>query len=79
MKKFFINFIALVFSFLVNNQIVMAATVDLDDSSDVTNKKETIERSGVNKEIKSKKSAEDLFGDEQTFPFVAGLGKNAAH
>tara|TARA_B100000674_G_scaffold30355_3_gene21396 strand:+ start:1646 stop:1885 length:240 start_codon:yes stop_codon:yes gene_type:complete len=79
MKKLFINFIALVFSFLVNNQIVMAATVDLDDSSDVTNKKETIERSGVNKEIKSKKSAEDLFGDEQTFPFVAGLGKNAAH
>ena len=79
MKKLFINFIALVFSFLVNNQIVMAATVDIDDSSDVTNKKETIERSGVNKEIKSKKSAEDLFGDEQTFPFVAGLGKNAAH
>ena len=79
MKKLFINFIAVVFSFLVNNQIVMAATVDLDDSSDVTNKKETIERSGVNKEIKSKKSAEDLFGDEQTFPFVAGLGKNAAH
>ena len=79
MKKLFINFITLVFSFLVNNQIVMAATVDLDDSSDVTNKKETIERSGVNKEIKSKKSAEDLFGDEQTFPFVAGLGKNAAH
>ena len=79
MKKLFINFIALVFSFLVNNQIVMAATVDFDESSDVTNKKETIERSGVNKEIKSKKSAEDLFGDEQTFPFVAGLGKNAAH
>ena len=23
--------------------------------------------------------AEDIFGDEQTFPFVAGLGKNAAH
>ena len=27
----------------------------------------------------SNSSAEDLFGDEQTFPFVAGLGKNAAH
>ena len=24
-------------------------------------------------------SNEDIFGDEQTFPFVAGLGKNAAH
>jgi len=25
------------------------------------------------------KNANDIFGDEQTFPFVAGLGKNAAH
>ena len=24
-------------------------------------------------------SIEDIFGDEQAFPFVAGLGKNAAH
>ena len=22
---------------------------------------------------------EDIFGDEQAFPFIAGLGKNAAH
>ena len=27
----------------------------------------------------SNSSLEDIFGDEQTFPFVAGLGKNAAH
>ena len=27
----------------------------------------------------SNPSVEDIFGDEQTFPFVAGLGKNAAH
>jgi len=33
-----------------------------------------------NKKINiSNSSAEDIFGDEQTFPFVAGLGKNAAH
>ena len=31
------------------------------------------------KESKAKNSSEDIFGDEQTFPFVAGLGKNAAH
>lgn len=24
-------------------------------------------------------SNEDIFGDEQAFPFIAGLGKNAAH
>tara|TARA_Y100000739_G_C20136968_1_gene252738 strand:- start:186 stop:431 length:246 start_codon:yes stop_codon:yes gene_type:complete len=27
----------------------------------------------------SKRSNEDIFGDEQAFPFIAGLGKNAAH
>ena len=26
-----------------------------------------------------KTSNEDIFGDEQAFPFIAGLGKNAAH
>ena len=26
-----------------------------------------------------KDSNEDIFGDEQAFPFIAGLGKNAAH
>ena len=31
------------------------------------------------KENISNPSVEDIFGDEQTFPFVAGLGKNAAH
>ncbi len=40
--------------------------------------------SDVKKEIKNKvdtpkASNQDIFGDEQTFPFVAGLGKNAAH
>ena len=24
-------------------------------------------------------SNQDIFGDEQSFPFIAGLGKNAAH
>tara|TARA_B100000900_G_scaffold183929_1_gene156024 strand:+ start:736 stop:915 length:180 start_codon:yes stop_codon:yes gene_type:complete len=31
------------------------------------------------KSSKTKRSEEDIFGDEQMFPFVAGLGKNAAH
>ncbi len=26
-----------------------------------------------------KASNKDIFGDEQAFPFIAGLGKNAAH
>ena len=32
-----------------------------------------------NKNPKTNISNEDLFGDEQAFPFIAGLGKNAAH
>ena len=32
-----------------------------------------------NKTYISKDTNEDIFGDEQVFPFVAGLGKNAAH
>ena len=33
-----------------------------------------------NKKINiSKSSNDDIFGDEQAFPFIAGLGKNAAH
>ena len=32
-----------------------------------------------NKTNMPKASNEDIFGDEQAFPFIAGLGKNAAH
>ena len=40
--------------------------------------------SDINNNIKDKgdipkTSNEDIFGDEQAFPFIAGLGKNAAH
>ena len=44
-----------------------------------TNKLLAKEIENNNKENISNSSAEDIFGDEQTFPFVAGLGKNAAH
>ena len=46
--------------------------------------KNVSEELNINKNINEKKENpdafnEDIFGDEQTFPFVAGLGKNAAH
>ena len=46
--------------------------------------KNVSENLNINKDNNEKKvdpnvSNEDIFGDEQTFPFVAGLGKNAAH
>ena len=71
--------LTLIFSFLINSQIVSAEQFDnsnksLKDSLDnIENVKENKKSSII------KKSEGDIFGDEQTFPFVAGLGKNAAH
>ena len=45
----------------------------------ITNEIEEINPGKNKKTITSNSTAEDIFGDEQTFPFVAGLGKNAAH
>ena len=79
MKFIFTTLLAIVFSFLINSQLVIAEQIDnpnqldnnsLDNIEDVKNKE---------KSSKIKISEGDIFGDEQTFPFVAGLGKNAAH
>ncbi len=78
--KFICNVIlAVVFSFLINSQLVIAEQIDnpnqldkepLDNIENVKDKE---------KSSKTNRSEGDIFGDEQTFPFVAGLGKNAAH
>ena len=79
MKIIFTTILAIVFSFLINSQLVIAEQIDnpnqldkdsLDNLENVKNKE---------KSSKIKRSEGDIFGDEQTFPFVAGLGKNAAH
>ena len=37
-------------------------------------------KTDINDKVENPKTFnEDIFGDEQAFPFVAGLGKNAAH
>lgn len=41
----------------------------LDNNNDTNNDQNEIPKASI----------EDIFGDEQAFPFVAGLGKNAAH
>ena len=71
--------LAFLFSFLINSQIVLAGEIknsnqlDRDSLDDIENVKDN------EKSTKIKSSEGDIFGDEQTFPFVAGLGKNAAH
>ena len=79
MKFILTSLLTFIFSFLINTQIVIAD--QLDTSSQIENDSlERIENTkDIEKSSKLKKSEGDIFGDEQTFPFVAGLGKNAAH
>ncbi len=78
MKSIFAPLIALILSFLVNTQAVLAEVID---NSNQLNKDslDNIEKVKDNEKLKVKRNEGDIFGDEQTFPFVAGLGKNAAH
>jgi len=79
MKFILTSLLTFILSFLINTQIVIAD--QLDTSSQIeSDSLERIENTkDVEKSSKLKKSEGDIFGDEQTFPFVAGLGKNAAH
>ena len=67
------------FSFLINSQLVIAEQIENINQLE-KNSLENIENvKDDEKSSKIKRSEVDIFGDEQTFPFVAGLGKNAAH
>ena len=79
MKFIFTTLIVLIFSFLVNSQVVNS--IELDNSNKLNKDSlDNIENVKDNEKSKKiKRSEGDIFGDEQTFPFVAGLGKNAAH
>ena len=80
MKRFILIFCALVFSFLSNTSNSFANALENKLENNFSNEIETINSDYDNKKIDiSDSSLEDIFGDEQTFPFVAGLGKNAAH
>ena len=58
---------------------LLAKEIGNNIKDDISNKIEEIKPDNNKKTNISDSSAEDIFGDEQTFPFVAGLGKNAAH
>ena len=78
MKKFISIFLVLIISLFTNSQIantleenvIRNENMQIDATKD-NNVKDDSLKSNLNKD--------DIFGDEQTFPFVAGLGKNAAH
>tara|TARA_Y100001968_G_C19442874_1_gene763559 strand:+ start:1481 stop:1720 length:240 start_codon:yes stop_codon:yes gene_type:complete len=79
MKKFFTTFIVLIFALFINLDHVFASTINLDDLNYFESPKSKNNDLEEKEVVKSPKSIEDIFGDEQTFPFVAGLGKNSAH
>ena len=73
----FVFFISLLFSFsdCFANEIGSELNNNLSQDAKSNNLKTEIK----GKVDTPKSSNEDIFGDEQAFPFIAGLGKNAAH
>ena len=79
MKKIVLFLCVLVFSIFSNTNNLFAIDMGNKIKDNVSNEIEEIKPDNNKKNNISNSSAEDIFGDEQTFPFVAGLGKNAAH
>ncbi len=79
MKKIILFLCVLVFSIFSNTNNLLAKEMGKNIKDNISNDIEEIKQDNNKKTNISNSSAEDIFGDEQTFPFVAGLGKNAAH
>ena len=79
MKRIVLFLCVLVFSIFSNTNNSLAKEIENNTKNNISNEIEEIEPDNNKKTNISNSSAEDIFGDEQTFPFVAGLGKNAAH
>ena len=80
MKRIISFLCVLVFSIFSGANNLFAKEIEKNIKDNISNEIEEIKSDNNNKKTNiSNSSAEDIFGDEQTFPFVAGLGKNAAH
>jgi len=79
MKRIILFLCLLVFSLFFNTNNLLAKDMGNNIKDNISNEIEEIKPDNNKKNNISNSSAEDIFGDEQTFPFVAGLGKNAAH
>ena len=79
MKRIILFLCILVFSLFSNTNNLLAKEIENNIKNNISNEIEEIKPDNNKKTNISNSSAEDIFGDEQTFPFVAGLGKNAAH
>ena len=79
MKRIILFLCVLVFSIFSNTNNLLAKEIGNNINDDISNEIEESKTANNKKTNISNSSVEDIFGDEQTFPFVAGLGKNAAH
>ncbi len=79
MKRIILFLCVLVFSIFSNTNNLLAKEIGNNIKDDISNEIEEIKPDNNKKSNISNSSEQDIFGDEQTFPFVAGLGKNAAH
>ena len=81
MKKIISFLCFLVFSFFITSSYCFADVNgnELNRGFSDENKSNNIKNNTKDKNGIPKTSNEDIFGDEQAFPFIAGLGKNAAH
>ena len=79
--KTIISFLCvLVFSFFLNVSYCFAEVTGNELNNDFSEEtKPNNLNNNKDKNDNPKASNEDIFGDEQAFPFIAGLGKNAAH
>ena len=79
MKRIILFLCLLVFTIFSNTNNLLAKEIGNNIKDSISNEIEEIKPDNNKKTNISNSSAEDIFGDEQTFPFVAGLVKNAAH
>ena len=79
MKRVVFFVFAFVFSIFSYTNNLLAKEIGNNIKDNIYNEIEEIKPDNNKKTNISDSAPEDIFGDEQTFPFVAGLGKNAAH
>ena len=81
MTRIISSLFVLVFSLFFTINYCFAGVIgnELNNDFSEESKPNNIKINTKDKNNIPKASNEDIFGDEQAFPFIAGLGKNAAH
>ena len=79
MKRIILFLFVLVFSIFSNTNDSIANEIGNNVKDIIPEEIEEIKPDNNKKTNISNSYSEDIFGDEQTFPFIAGFGKNTAH